>query len=86
MATTTFSIQELQENVRAVAEAAQSGPVFIADSDGPRAVLLSFHDFRTLQRKAASLAEAFSVGGLSEEGANFEFPKLELVLNPADLT
>lgn len=86
MAATTVSVEEFHGNVRAAQEAAQGGPVFIADGVGPQNVLLSIAAYRTLSSRATSLAEALSMPGLSDEAADFEFPKLEIVLKGADLS
>jgi PHD/YefM family antitoxin component YafN of YafNO toxin-antitoxin module len=86
MAATTLSLQEFHENVQAAEEAAQRGPVLIADSSGPRTVLLSIDDYRHLQQRATTLAEAFSHAHLSEQAADFEFPQSSFLFHPADLS
>ncbi len=86
MAATTLSLQQFHENVRAAEEAAKNGPVLIEDSSGPHSVLLNFDDYLSLQRRAISLAEAFSVSFLTDDAADFEFQPSELMLHSVDLT
>ena len=86
MAATTVSIQEFHDDICAAEEAAKQGPVFITDTDGPRNVLLSIAEYRTLRSGATNLADALAMPGLSDQAAYFEFPKLNIRFEPADLT
>jgi prevent-host-death family protein len=83
----TFSSREFAHDLANVKRAAQEGPVFITDRGRPTYALMKIEDFRRLSNSGAppqSLLEVMdslpATGGIE-----FEPPRLEGLVNPADL-
>ena len=86
MPVTTLSSQELNRDIARAKEAALAGPVFIADGDAPSHVLLSIVEYRRLaaQTRRRGLLDALAMPG--DEDIEFEPPKLDIEIRPADLS
>ena len=76
--TTTFSSRDFTRDVSAAKRAAADGPVFVTDRGRPAFAMLKIEDYYQLSgQKDASLLP----GG---DGIDFDRPKLNIVLPPAD--
>jgi len=84
MAITTLSSREFNQDTSRAKKAAAKGPVFITDRGKPAHVLLSIQDYQRLAGQGRKILEALSVPGLAE--IEFDPPKLEISLRPADLS
>ena len=84
MPVTTLSSQELNRDIARAKQAALAGPVFIADDGAPSHVLLSMVEYRRLTARRRSLLEALAMPG--NEDIEFEPPKLNIEIRPADLS
>lgn len=83
MPTTTLTSREFNQDTSRAKKAAKRGPVFITDRGRPAHVLLTIEDYQRLAGGRMSLAEALA----QREPGDFDFdpPKLQMVLKPADL-
>jgi len=84
METTSLPAQEFSQAVQQALSAAERGPVFITD-DGVRThVLLSYADYQCLLARGHNVADRLGMpGGVDVE---FEAPRVNIVLRPADLS
>lgn len=82
---TTFSSREFNQDTARAKRAAQKGPVFITSRGEPSHVLMSISEYRRLERRPKSLAEALE----QKEGGDFDFEIPEFKdgfsLKPAEL-
>jgi prevent-host-death family protein len=81
---TTLSSREFNQDSSRAKKAAEKGPVFITDRGKPAHVLMSIEEYRRLTGEHMSLLKALAQ---SEPEADFEFepPRLEVEIRPADL-
>ena len=84
MPATTLSSQELNRDIASAKKAALNGPVFIADGDAPSHVLLNIMDYQRLAGRKRSLLDALAMPG--DEDIEFEPPKVDIGIRPADLS
>jgi prevent-host-death family protein len=79
---TTISSREFNQDAGGAKKAAEKGPVIITDRGRPAHVLLSFEAYQKLVGGGMSLLEALAM----PDGEDIEFdpPKMDLVLRPAD--
>jgi prevent-host-death family protein len=84
MAITTLSSREFNQDTSRAKKAAAKGPVFITDRGKPAHVLLSIQDYQRLSGQGRSIVDSLSMPGLS--GIDFEPPKLEISLRPAEFS
>ncbi len=82
MSITTISSREFNQDAGGAKKAAEKGPVIITDRGRPAHVLLSFEAYQKLVGGGMSLLEALAM----PDGEDIEFdpPKMDLVLRPAD--
>ncbi len=85
MAVHTFSSRDFARNVGAAKRAAAKGPVFITDRGRPAFALLKIEHYYQLtgQQEASLLDVMDAIPG--EAGIEFEPPRLQVGLRPADL-
>lgn len=83
----TFSSREFAHDLASVKRAAQEGPVFITDRGTPAYALLKIEDFRRLANPGAPHLSLLDVMDSlpSTDGIEFEPPRLEGKVEPADL-
>lgn len=84
MTITTLSSREFNQDASGAKKAAQRGPVFITDRGRPAHVLLTIEDYQTLAGGTASIIDLLAMPGI--EGIDFEPPRLNALLRPADLS
>lgn len=84
MAITTLSSREFNQDTSGAKKAASKGPVFITDRGKPAHVLLSIEEYQRLSGQRRSLLDALSMPGLA--GIEFDPPKLQISVQPADLS
>jgi hypothetical protein len=100
VAACTISTEELRERLANAEQLAKQGPVFVAESGATRFVILDPEEYRrlatppsassastrdpALKKPFRSLADAFSVSGLTEADANLEFEPLNWTFPPAE--
>jgi prevent-host-death family protein len=79
---TTISSREFNQDAGGAKKATEKGPVIITDRGRPAHVLLSFEAYQKLVGGGMSLLEALAM----PDGEDIEFdpPKMDLVLRPAD--
>lgn len=77
-----LSSRDFNQDTAAAKRAAKDGPVFITDRGEPAYVLMTIEEYRRLSGQKPSLADLLGM----EDGDDIEFdpPKLNLVLKPAD--
>ena len=82
MSITTISSREFNQDAGGAKKAAEKGPVIITDRGRPAHVLLSFEAYQKLVGGGMSLLEALAM----PDGEDIEFdpPKMDLILRPAD--
>ena len=80
---TTISSREFNQDAGGAKKAAEKGPVVITDRGRPAHVLLSFEDYQKLLGAGPSLLEALAMPG--GEDIEFDPPKMDLIMRPADL-
>lgn len=82
MSITTISSREFNQDAGGAKKATEKGPVIITDRGRPAHVLLSFEAYQKLVGGGMSLLEALAM----PDGEDIEFdpPKMDLVLRPAD--
>ncbi|WP_263372933.1 type II toxin-antitoxin system Phd/YefM family antitoxin [Granulicella aggregans] len=84
MAITTLSSREFNQDTGRAKKAANKGPVFITDRGKPAHVLLSIEDYQRLSGQRRSIVDVLSMPGLA--GIEFDPPKLQISVRPADLS
>jgi prevent-host-death family protein len=84
MAITTLSSREFNQDTSRAKKAASKGPVFITDRGKPAHVLLSIEEYQRLSGQRRSVLDALSMPGLA--GIEFDPPKLQISMRPADLS
>lgn len=84
MTITTLSSREFNQDASGAKKAAQRGPVFITDRGRPAHVLLTIEDYQALAGGTASIIELLAMPGV--ENIDFEAPRTNALLRPADLT
>ncbi|MCY4014510.1 MAG: type II toxin-antitoxin system prevent-host-death family antitoxin [Gammaproteobacteria bacterium] len=85
MTITTISSRGFNQDIgRAKRIAAKSGPVFVTNRGKTTHVLLSIEDYQRISAQGRSLVEALAMSGLAE--IDFEPPKLNIEIRPADLS
>lgn len=85
MTITTISSRGFNQDIgRAKRIAAKSGPVFVTNRGKTTHVLLSIEDYQRISAQGRSLVEALAMPGLAE--IDFEPPKLNIEIRPADLS
>jgi prevent-host-death family protein len=84
MAITTLSSREFNQDTSRAKKAASKGPVFITDRGKPAHVLLSIEEYQRLSGQRRSIVDVLSMPGLA--GIEFDPPKLEISVKPADLS
>jgi prevent-host-death family protein len=82
MAVTTLTSSEFDQDVGVAKQVAKCGPVFITDNGRPTHVLLTIEDYQRLTG-TMSLAEALDHPASAD--FDFEPPRLDIRLTPADL-
>jgi len=80
---TTISSRDFNQDAGGAKKAAERGPVIITDRGRPAHVLLSFDHYQKLLGAGPSLLEALAMPG--GEDIEFDPPKLDLTIRPADL-
>lgn len=92
---TSVSVDDFHQDVEAAEAASEHGPVFITLDGEPRRVLIDILEYRKLAQgltassdhgEPLSLLEAFARIPFPDTHLNFEFPRMDLVLGPADLS
>lgn len=83
MAITTVSSRDFNQDTSGAKRAAEKGPVFITDRGKPAHVLLSIEDYQRLIGQQTNIVDLL---GMSDgEDIDFNPPKLNLTLRPADI-
>lgn len=82
MATTTLSSREFNQDTGRAKKATQTGPVIVTDRGRPTHVLLSIDEYRRLTAREPSLADMLAMP--DGEDIDFDPPRLNLILKPAD--
>ena len=76
MAITVLSSREFNQNPSRSRQAANSGPVFIADDRRPMHVLLTVEDYQRLAGSQISIVDQLAMPGV--EDVEFDAPRLGL--------
>jgi prevent-host-death family protein len=84
MAITTLTSREFNQDASGAKKAASDGPVFITDRGRPAHVLLTIEDYQRLAGGQRKIADALAMPG--DEDVEFEAPRVEIKVRPADLT
>lgn len=84
MPVTTLSSREFNRNIGCAKKAAAFGPVFITDRGRPAHVLLTIEDYSKLAGKRESILDLLAYPGVGN--IDFEPPRMNLVLKPADFS
>ena len=84
MAITTLTSREFNQDASGAKKAAGKGPVFITDRGRPAHVLLTIEDSQRLAGGQRKIADALAMPG--DEDVEFEAPRAEIKVRPADLT
>ena len=84
MSATTLSSRKFNQDTSGAKKAAKAGPVFITDRGRPAHVLLTIEDFRKMAGQSPSIIDMLGMPGI--EDVEFDPPKLEIRLRPADFT
>lgn len=84
MGATTFSSREFNQDTSRAKKASSQGPVFITDRGKPAHVLLNIEEYRRLSGQRRNILDALSIPGLAD--IEFDPPKLDLTIRPADLS
>ncbi len=77
-----ISSREFNQNTSGAKKAANEGPVFITDRGKPAHVLLTYSDYLELARGKQSIKELMA----SDDTLDLEFPRIDEVPRPANLT
>jgi prevent-host-death family protein len=84
MAITTLTSREFNQDASGAKKAASKGLVFITDRGRPAHVLLTIEDYQQLAGSQRKIADALAMPG--DEDVEFEAPRAEIKIRPADLT
>jgi prevent-host-death family protein len=84
MAITTLTSREFNQDASGAKKAASNGPVFITDRGRPAHVLLTIEDYQRLAGNQRKIADALAMPG--GEDVEFDAPRAEIRIRPADLT
>ena len=84
MSATTLSSRKFNQDTSGAKKAAKTGPVFITDRGRPAHVLLTIEDYRKMAGQSPSIIDMLGMPGI--EDVEFDPPKLEIRLRPADFT
>lgn len=84
MAITTLTSREFNQDTSRAKKAASKGPVFITDRGRPAHVLLTIENYQRLASGRQSIADALAMPG--GEDIEFDPPRLNIKIRPADLT
>ena len=84
MTITTLSSRDFNQDTSRAKKAATAGPVFITDRGKPAHVLLSIEEYQRLTGGARKIADALAMP--AQEPIEFEPPRIDIVLQPADLS
>jgi prevent-host-death family protein len=84
MSITTLTSREFNQDASGAKKAASEGPVFITDRGRPAHVLLTIEDYQRLAGGQRKIADALAMPG--DEDVEFEAPRAEIKVRPADLT
>lgn len=79
-----LSSREFNQDSGKAKQAANEGPVFITDRGRPSHVLLSIEDYERLTGGSASIVEALAMA--PDQDIEFEAPRADVVIRPADLS
>ena len=86
MTITTLTSRDFNTDIDGAKKATAKGPVFITDRGRPAYVLLSIKEYRKLRgAKKMSLLEALAPSDKAPLADDFDFPKLDIGLKPANL-
>ena len=84
MSATTLSSRKFNQDTSGAKKAAKAGPVFITDRGRPAHVLLTIEDYRKMSDQSPSIGDMLAMPGA--EDIDFDPPKLEIRLRPADFS
>ncbi len=84
MPITTLSSRAFNQDTSGAKKAARNGPVFITDRGKPAHVLLTIEDYEKLTGESGNIVELLAMPGV--EDIDFEPPRLEMSVKPADLS
>ncbi|HXT78286.1 MAG TPA: type II toxin-antitoxin system prevent-host-death family antitoxin [Acetobacteraceae bacterium] len=84
MALSTLTSREFNQDASRAKKAAAKGPVFITDRGRPAHVLLTIEEYQRLTGGQRKIADALAMPG--DEDVEFEAPRVEIRVAPADLT
>lgn len=84
MTHTTISSRDFNQDTSRAKKAAMAGPVFITDRGIPAHVLLSIEEYQRLTGGVRKIADALAMP--DQESLEFEPPRIEMGLRPADLS
>ncbi|WP_343725617.1 type II toxin-antitoxin system Phd/YefM family antitoxin [Herbaspirillum huttiense] len=84
MTITSLSKEEFSQDAHKAMSATENGPVVIVDSGTPTHVLLSYADYQRLLAQKRSIASSLAMPG--DSYAEFEAPRINLCVKPADFT
>ncbi|WP_157268559.1 type II toxin-antitoxin system Phd/YefM family antitoxin [Azohydromonas aeria] len=79
-----LSSREFNQDSGKAKQAANEGPVFITDRGRPSHVLLSIEDYERLTGSAGSIVDALAMP--ADQHVEFEAPRMDLDIRPADLS
>ncbi|MBS7804244.1 type II toxin-antitoxin system Phd/YefM family antitoxin [Rhizobiales bacterium TNE-4] len=83
MSITTLSSREFNQDTSGAKRATERGPVFITDRGKPAHVLLSIDDYNRLIGQSGSILDMLAMPDAAM--IDFEPPKLDVQIRPADL-
>lgn len=83
MSITTLSSREFNQDTSGAKRATERGPVFITDRGKPAHVLLSIDDYNRLTGQSGSILDMLAMPDAAM--IDFEPPKLDVQIRPADL-
>jgi hypothetical protein len=84
MPITTSSNRTFNQDTSRAKKAAENGPVCITDRGRPAHVLMTIEEYQRLARRQGSIADALAMPG--SEDIEFDPPRLDIKIRPADLT
>ncbi len=84
MPITTLTSRAFNQDTSRAKKAAENGPVFITDRGRPAHVLMTIEEYRRLAKPRQSIADALAMPG--SEDIEFDPPRLEIKIRPADLS
>ncbi len=84
MPITNLSSREFNQDTGRAKKAAADGPVFITDRGRPAHVLLTMEDYQRLTGEQGRMSDLLGYPGV--EDIDFDSPRLNLVVKPADFS